>query len=194
MSLRKVLSEESLDSGGARLRVLECGIGTGALSSALSDVLPVSFSLAAIEISSRTLEQARRRFIDTNIDVTLHRGDVRNLPYSARVFNRAMTSPVFEHLVDPIEALNEMTRIPKPGGLLVACITRRSAPGLLAKLKWRTHRVTPALAESWLRECGLENVNGLALGSSGFSKNLSVACVGRKALSTSTKCLSADAA
>ena len=37
--LRRVLSEEALEVVGARPRVLDCGVGTGALSSALSRML-----------------------------------------------------------------------------------------------------------------------------------------------------------
>ena len=180
MLLRKVLSEDALDAVGARPRVLECGVGTGALSNALADVLPMPCSLDAIDISTRMLEQAKRSLHDTNMEVTLRQGDVRKLPYSDGVFDLAMTAHVLEHLVDPSVALNEMTRVLKPGGLLIACITRRSALGMFVHLKWRTHRVTPAQAKSWLLESGLEDVHCLALGDSAFCRRLSLACVGRK--------------
>ncbi len=179
--LRRVLSEEALEVTGARPRVLDCGVGTGALSSALARVLPTPFKLDAIDISPRMLERASRSLRDTDLEVTLRHGDVRELPYCNGVFDLAMTAHVLEHLVDPSVALNEMVRVLKPGGLLIACLTRRSALGMIVHLKWRTHWVTPAQAESWLLESGLENAHCLSFDDRAFCQRLSVGCVGRKA-------------
>ena len=178
--LRSVLSEEGLDVVGARPRVLDCGVGTGALSSALARVLPTPFTLDAIDISPRMLERASRGLCDTDLEVTLRQGDVRALPYRDEVFDLAMTAHVLEHLVDPSVALNEMVRVLKPGGLLIACLTSRSALGMIVHLKWRTHRVTPAQAERWLLESGLDNTLSLSFDDRAFCQRLSVACVGRK--------------
>lgn len=180
MLLRNAFSEYALDAVEARPRVLECGVGTGALSSVLADVMPMPCSLDAIDISPGMLAQAKRRFDDSNMDVKLRQGDVRELPYADGIFDLAMAAHVLEHLVEPGEALNEMIRVLKPGGLLIACITRRSTLGMLVHLKWRTHRVTPAQAESWLLDRGLENVRCISLGDQAFCRQLSVGCVGRK--------------
>lgn len=178
--LRRVLSEEALEVVVARPRVLDCGVGTGALSSALARVLPTPFQLDAIDISPRMLERASSSLRDTDLEVTLRHGDVRELPYCNGVFDLAMTAHVLEHLVDPSVALNEMVRVLKPGGLLIACLTRRSVLGMIVHLKWRTHGVAPAQAESWLLESGLENAQCLSFDDRAFCQRLSVACVGRK--------------
>ena len=180
--LRRVLSEEAPGVTGAQLRVLDCGVGTGALSCALARVLPAPFKLDAIDISPRMLERASSRLRDSDLEVSLCHGDVRKLPYGTGVFDLVMTGHVLEHLVDPSVALNEMVRVLKPGGLLIACLTRRSPLGTYVHLKWRTHRVTPAQAESWLLESGLENAHCRSFEHRVFCQQLSVACVGRKPL------------
>ena len=180
--LRRVLREEGLQVVGARPHVLDCGVGTGALSSALARVLPTPFKLDAIDLSPRMLERARSNLRDTDLEVTLRHGDVRELPYGDGVFDLVMTAHVLEHLVDPSVALNEMVRVLKPGGLLIACLTRRSALGMIVHLKWRTHRVTPAQAESWLLKSGLEDAHYLLFDERAFRQRLSLACVGRKPL------------
>jgi len=178
--LCRVLSEEAIGITGAQLRVLDCGVGTGALSSALARVLPAPFRLNAIDISPRMLERASRSLRDTDLDVSLRLGDVRKLPYGTGTFDLVMTGHVLEHLVDPSVALSEMVRVLKPGGLLIACLTRRSPLGMYVHLKWRTHRVTPAQAESWLLESGLEKAHCRSFGQGALCQQLSVACVGRK--------------
>jgi demethylmenaquinone methyltransferase/2-methoxy-6-polyprenyl-1,4-benzoquinol methylase len=180
--LRRVLSEEAPEATGAQLRVLDCGVGTGALSCALARALPAPFKLDAIDISPRMLERASRSLRDTDLEVSLRCGDVRKLPYGTGVFDLVMTGHVLEHMVDPNVALNEIVRVLKPGGLLIACLTRRSPLGMYVHLKWRTHRVTPAQAESWLLESGLEYAHCRSFDQRVFCQQLSVACVGRKPL------------
>ncbi len=180
--LRRLLNEEAPGVTGAPFRVLDCGVGTGALSCALARVSPVPFELDGIDISARMLERAGSRLRDAGLAATLRQGDVRALPFDDGVFDLVMSAHVLEHLVDPSVALREMVRVLKPGGLLVACLTRRSALGMVVHLKWRTHRVTPAQAEAWLRDAGLEDARCLSFDDRGLCRQLSVACVGRKAL------------
>ena len=167
--LHSVLAEDMAGLPTADLRVLDCGIGTGALSCALARVLPAPFSLDAIDISPGMLERAGGRLGAAGLDASLRQGDVRALPYAAGAFDLVMTGHVLEHLADPGPALSEMVRVLKPLGALV-------------QLKWRTHRVTHTQAESWLSEGGLQKVRCRSYGSRPISRQLSVACVGTKPL------------
>jgi len=178
--LRKVMSDEMPGPSGARLRVLDCGVGTGALSCALARALPAPFKLDAIDISPHMLERASENLRDTDLEMSLRYGDVRKLRYGNGVFDIVMTSHVLEHFVDPGLALREMVRVLKPGGVLIAFLTRRSPLGAFVHLKWRTHRVTPSEARGWLDEVGLENTYSLSPDDRSFCQGLSVACVGRK--------------
>ncbi|WP_299615297.1 class I SAM-dependent methyltransferase [Pelagibius sp.] len=181
--LRHALGEEMAVAGAAApRRVLDCGIGTGALSLALAGVAPAPFALDAIDISPRMLERAGGALCDSSLAVSLRQADIRDLPYGDSLFDIAMTAHVLEHLVDPQVAIAEVLRVLKPGGLMIACITRRSVLGFYVNLRWRTHRVTPDEAEAWLRDCGLENVRSLSFGKRGFCRRLSVALVARKPL------------
>jgi demethylmenaquinone methyltransferase/2-methoxy-6-polyprenyl-1,4-benzoquinol methylase len=178
--LRGVLGEETPGVTGSQLRVLDCGVGTGALSCALAHVLPAPFKLEAIDLSPHMLAHAGSNLRGTDLEVSLRHGDVRELPYGTGEFHLVMTGHVLEHFVDPSVALSEMVRVLKPGGLLIACLTRRSPLGMYVHLKWRTHRVTPAQAEGWLLDSGLEDARCLSLDDRAFCRQLSVACVGRK--------------
>ncbi len=155
-------------------------MGTGALACAFARASPAPFTLDAVDLSAQMLERAGRNLRAAGVESSLRRADVRDLPYADGVFDLVLTGHVLEHLGDPRRALDEMTRVLKPGGLLVACLTRRSPLGAWVQLRWRTHRVTPAQAEGWLRASGLEGARCVSLEDHGVFRQLSVACVGRK--------------
>ncbi len=176
--LRRFLREEEPNINEAR--VLDCGIGTGALSAALGQASPAAFALDGIDISPLMLAEARDNLRHIGRAVTLRQGDVRSLPFDDSSFDLVMSAHMLEHLAVPEQALEEMLRVLKPGGLLFVCVTRRSLLGMLVHLAWRTHRVTPAKAKRWLLASGLESVRELPFERRAVSGHLSVACIGRK--------------
>jgi len=178
--LRGVLRDRAPTTTGVRPRVLDCGVGTGALSSALARAWPVPFRLDGLDISPQMLARAGRRLGDSGLEATLCHGDVRSLPYGDNTFDLVVSAHVLEHLADPRGALDEMVRVLRPGGLLITCLTRRTALGMYVHLKWRTHRVTPAEAEGWLRGSGLADARCLSFDDRAICRLLSVACIGRK--------------
>lgn len=162
--------------------VLDCGVGTGALSQALIKALPAPFALTAVDVSARMLEQAKTALQGTNADVTLRQADATALPYPDNTFDLVMTAHMLEHLADPAAALTEMVRVLKPGGRLVVCVTRRTLMGMLIHLKWHTHRMTSYQARRLLTCTGLEGVESLTFDRAPWCQQLSLAVTGRKPL------------
>lgn len=161
-------------------RVLDCGVGTGALSEALIRVAHAPFALTAVDLSPRMLEQAQRMLQGSNADLTLRQADAGALPFADNSFDLVMTAHMLEHLADPTVALREMVRVLKPGGRLIACLTRRTWLGMMIHLKWHTHRVTPSQAEQLLQDAGLNTVDSLTFGHAPWCRRLSLACTGHK--------------
>lgn len=160
--------------------VLDCGVGTGAMSQALIRVLKAPFALTAVDVSPRMLEQAQNALQGTNADVAVRQADAADLPFENGTFDLVITAHMLEHLHDPAAALTEMVRVLKPGGQLIACLTRRTWLGMIIHLKWRTHRVTPTQARRLLKDAGLENVVSLTFDRAPWCRRLSLACTGRK--------------
>ncbi len=185
--LRRVLCHEGSDVIAANTRVLDCGIGTGALSAALARVSPAPFSLDGIDISPPMLEHAGASLHASGVNATLRRGDVCRLPYNDDSFDIVMTAHVLEHIVDPSIALNEMVRVLKPGGLFIASLTRRSFLGMMIHLKWRTHPVAPWQAVRLLRDSGLQHVKQFSFEDTSVCRQFSVPCTGRKPHSHETE-------
>ncbi|MEM9629225.1 MAG: class I SAM-dependent methyltransferase [Pseudomonadota bacterium] len=164
------------------LHVLDAGMGTGGLSAALAKARSGPLVFHGIDISACMLNEAYRRLRDRGIEADLRLGDVQALPFDDEAFDLVMAAHVLEHLVDPHQALAEMVRVLKPGGTLLACLTRRSSLGMYIHLKWRTHRLTARDAESWFAKHGLEHVRSLPFEGQKRCRNLSLACIGRKPL------------
>ena len=91
--------------------VLEVGCGTGLIMNGIKDVAK---SMVGIDISPGMLEEARKR------GFTVTEGDAQQLPFDDESFDLAYSYKVLAHVPDIKKAMREMTRVLRPGGLLVA--------------------------------------------------------------------------
>ncbi|WP_298838515.1 class I SAM-dependent methyltransferase [uncultured Roseobacter sp.] len=164
------------------MRVLDAGVGTGAMSSAFHAHIGKDFQLDAIDISSAMLQQATQRLGRQGIVVQPKKGSVMELPYLDDTFDVVLAAHVIEHLPDPHRALQEMYRVLKPGGILICSVTRASLIGAYVQLIWRVHRVSRATALNWLRQCGLSSVRVIPFERNSRARRFSLGYVGRKPL------------
>jgi SAM-dependent methyltransferase len=94
---------------------LEVGCGTGALSTAiLADAAPRS--LVAVDSSAGFLDRARAALSDVRAEFRL--GDALDLPLPAAGRDVVTSGLVLNFVTDRVQALAEMTRVLRPGGLL----------------------------------------------------------------------------
>ncbi|MEM9530287.1 MAG: class I SAM-dependent methyltransferase [Pseudomonadota bacterium] len=142
--------------GDRPLRVLDCGTGTGTFSLALAEAWRRPLALTAVDISPAMVASARARFRGVGIPARVLEACLPVLPFADASFDLVIAAHVLEHLPDPVAALVEMRRVLRPGGQLVACMTRRSWLGAYIQTKWRTHRLTPHRAGAWLSQAGLK--------------------------------------
>jgi len=146
----------STSPSGCSMKVLECGTGSGTLASAFSDVAPAAFDLTAIDTSPQMLCYAQHRFNTEGINAVTHEADVRCLPFADNSFDIVMSAHVLEHLSNPELALAEMTRVTRPGGTVIAYLTRPNLFGLYIHLFWRVHLYSIAEVRAKFREAGLQ--------------------------------------
>jgi 2-polyprenyl-3-methyl-5-hydroxy-6-metoxy-1,4-benzoquinol methylase len=93
-------------------RLLDIGCSTGAFLRGMSKY--PGWELEGVEISSYAAEIGRNRF-GLNIFI----GTVEQADFPAQHFDVITLWDVMEHLHDPISSLTEISRILKPGGLLI---------------------------------------------------------------------------
>jgi len=164
-----------LESDG---RVLDCGIGTGALSLGLLEQAPAPLRIEGVDVSDRMLDQARRNLGNAAVDTRLCIADVRGLPFKDASFDAVICAHVLEHLRDPLEGISEMVRVLRPGGILLAVATRRSFPDELLRLRWRYTSLEQEQLVSMLEETGLERVRCYPLAGGRLPRLGSTAAVG----------------
>ncbi|MFC6588629.1 class I SAM-dependent methyltransferase [Sulfitobacter pacificus] len=152
-------------------RVLDCGVGNGSLSIALSSLMKGPVDFHAIDTSTEMLAQAKSVMQHAGLDPHLQQADVLSLPYKDQSFDVVMAAHVLEHLPDPQRALAEMVRVLKPGGTVFLCVTRPSLFGALIQLLWRTWAITEQEGIAWLHASQLVDVGyqPVRLGSAGLA-------------------------
>lgn len=169
---------------GRDARVLDCGIGSGSLSLALAGITTGSPEYHGIDTSGAMLAAADGELRGAGIAARPQQSDIRTIPYPDRTFDVAMAAHVLEHLPDPQVALHEMVRVLKPGGIMFACMTRRSVFGTFVQLRWRTWMVSERQGIAWLRESGMDGIGFQPIGLGFGAGRASTAFWARKPVGT----------
>ena len=96
-------------------RVLDLGVGDGSVVKQLVDALGLDCVIYGVDIDECALEQAKERgIIVSKVDLNKDK-----LPYRDNYFDLVLMEEVIEHLANPDNALEEVHRVLKPGGLFI---------------------------------------------------------------------------
>jgi len=105
------LEVELVERYGAGGDVLECGVGTGLL---LQRIARFARSAKGIDLSPGMLERAHARGLD------VREASVTKVPFDDASFDVTCSFKVLAHVRDIGLALTEMTRVTRPGGVVIA--------------------------------------------------------------------------
>lgn len=97
--------------------VLDVGCGPGTDLPALADAVANSGAVIGLDHDPAMVEHARQRTAG-HPQVEVRTGDAHALPFADASVDRARTDRVLQHLADPAQALAEIRRVLKPGGLV----------------------------------------------------------------------------
>jgi len=100
--------------------VLEAGCGVGAQTKIIATKNPQT-NFISVDLSEDSISEARRMVNLLGIkNVELRQADIYQLPFKDETFDSVIVCFVLEHLHNPIQALNELKRVLKKGGAMVA--------------------------------------------------------------------------
>ncbi len=100
-------------------RIVDVGCGTGSLTFLLPSRANIS-AIEAIDYEEQFVEALRQRNTDPRI--TARQGDACALPFAEKQFDRALSMLVLHFVSDPVQAVREMRRVVRPGGVVAATV------------------------------------------------------------------------
>jgi len=133
---QRVILRQLFDPHGKK--ILDAGTGEGRF--AIDFALNGAKQVFAVDISSKMLKIAKERAIKIPIDrsiaekTSLQRGDVENLAFKDDTFDVVCCMETFVHLPNPQKAMNELKRVTKNGGMVIANAT---IAGLIWRIRYR---------------------------------------------------------
>ncbi len=117
-TLEELIHHDTLFPNGSY--VLEAGCGVGAQTRIIALKNP-GVKFLSIDISEESLKQAQHMVKKSGIgNVEFLQADIYQLPFGDETFDSIIVCFVLEHLSNPKLALNELKRVLKPGGKLMA--------------------------------------------------------------------------
>jgi ArsR family transcriptional regulator len=159
-ALRKVFNDDALRARAvahlapAGLRVADVGTGTGILAGELARL---GLRVVAIDHSRRMLDAARVKLDEAGIrDVELREGEASALPLADGEVDAAFAHMVLHYLPSPADALREMARVVRPGGVVVVVdFVRHEADWMREELGVLWLGFLPEEVVAWLTAAGL---------------------------------------
>lgn len=103
------------------MELLDCGCGPGTITLDLArEVLPGR--VTGIDLSASQIELARQRAsgLET-VNASFQNAGVYDMPFADGSFDLVFAHALMEHLARPQDALAEMNRVLRPGGLIALC-------------------------------------------------------------------------
>ncbi|WP_077356380.1 class I SAM-dependent methyltransferase [Virgibacillus halodenitrificans] len=118
-------------------QVLEVGSGTGVNFPYYKHVDCVD----AIEPNQQMIQHAKKNIVSSNVPIAIHQARAEQLPFERSVFDSVVSTLVFCTIPDPLQALEEIRRVSKPGAPILFFEHVRMKQPLLAQAQ---DMLTPA--------------------------------------------------
>lgn len=133
------------------MRLLDCGCGPGSITLDFARILGPG-SVTGIDREATQIEVARQAAAAERIDAHFETAGIDALPFADGSFDVVHAHALFEHLANPLEALEQFRRVLKPGGM--AALRAPDWGGFLL------HPYTPAVEREFDRYQQIQRANG----------------------------------
>jgi len=130
-------------------RVLDCATGTGDLAISFKQAVGADGEVLGTDFCKEMIELAPKKATDLGLDIGFEVADAMDLPYPDDHFDIASIAFGIRNVDDPVQALQEMARVVRPGGRVV--VLEFGQPQGLFKYPYRfySRHVMPAVG-GWL--------------------------------------------
>jgi ubiquinone/menaquinone biosynthesis C-methylase UbiE len=121
----KVLARRVAEQVPPGSQVLEVAPGPGYFAIELAKL--GGYRVVGLDISRTFVEIARRNAREAGVDADFRQGNVARMPFPDGSFDFLLCRAAFKNFSQPVEALQEMYRVLKPGGRALIIDLRRDA-------------------------------------------------------------------
>jgi len=126
-------------------RLVEFGCGSGKMGLQLMPFLAQGSIYTGMDESSRLVSSGHQLWANTPWQAEFHIGSIYAAPFTENAFDVAMTHTVLMHVPYPERVLQEMIRVTRPNGLVVACEANRNAHTAMLHIEEVNHQETVPL-------------------------------------------------
>ncbi len=119
MAVRQV--SEILPAGG---HILEVAPGPGSLAIELAKL---KYHVVGLDISKSFVEMAQTKAKQAGVTAEFRHGNASDMPFDADTFDFIVCRAAFKNFTEPVQAIREMHRVLKPGGVALIIDLRRDA-------------------------------------------------------------------
>jgi ubiquinone/menaquinone biosynthesis C-methylase UbiE len=121
----EALAERLVSEIPAEARILEVAPGPGYLAIELAK--RGRYRITGLDISRTFVEIASANARDAGVEIDFQQGNAAAMPFAADMFDLILCRAAFKNFSQPIQALDEMHRVLKPGGRALIIDLRRDA-------------------------------------------------------------------
>jgi ubiquinone/menaquinone biosynthesis C-methylase UbiE len=121
-------------------RLVEFGCGFGRIGLQLMRLLPQSSTYTGIDQSAKLISKGRQIWADKPWPAEFHEGSIYDTPSSDKSFDVALIHTVLMHVPYPDKVLQEMIRVTRSNGLVIACEANRNAHTAMLHIEESNHQ------------------------------------------------------
>lgn len=159
--LMNTLMTLGLDKGWRKFTVQRAGIkeggagldvccGTGMIVIEQAKAAGPSGKVTGLDFSENMLEVAKGNITEYQDRITLIQGNAMSLPFPDNTFDCATVGWGLRNVPDIMTAVKEMTRVVKPGGMVVSLDMAQPTAPVFKQLYWLIfEKVIPAMGKIW---------------------------------------------
>ena len=126
-------------------RLVEFGCGAGKIGLQLIRFLASGSSYTGIDQSAKLISKGRQAWANTPYQSEFHEGSIYAAPFADQSFDVSMTHTVLMHVPYPEKVLQEMIRVTRPNGLVIACEANRNAHTAMLHIQETNHQESAPL-------------------------------------------------
>ncbi len=126
-------------------QLAEFGCGSGKMGLQFMPLLVRGSTYTGIDQSSELISKGRQAWANMPWQAEFREGSIYETPFTDNSFDVTMTHTVLMHVPYPEKVLQEMIRVTKPNGLVIACEANRNAHTAMLHIEEVNHQETVPL-------------------------------------------------